>query len=164
MKDFTNHVFSQDQHKLRCLVVLTKECIANWQRIDNVILFSCQPLVICIASPPSYASLTPSTVRCVRHAAVPPTLALSVDSEVVRERPSRLPSLSRPLHLHEAPPSLRLPFHGTRGGAVGGSNLELTAVPLDNVPLLSLAGEYVLTPALDCSGCLHAQLSENALS
>ena len=30
-------VFSQDQHKLRCLVVLTKECRVNWHNIDFVI-------------------------------------------------------------------------------------------------------------------------------
>ena len=69
-----------------------------------MILFSCQPLGICIASSPSYANLTPSSV--------PPTLAQSVDSELVLERPSRLPMLSRPLILHDAPPSLRLLHRG----------------------------------------------------
>ena len=98
-------MYSQDQHKLRCLVVLTKECIVNRHIIEDLILFSCQPVVICIASSLSYASLTPSSVRCVRHS-VAPALALSADSEVVLERTSRLPLLSRPLHLHDAPPSL----------------------------------------------------------
>ena len=69
-----------------------------------MILFNCQPLGICIASSPSYANLTPSSV--------PPTLAQSVDSELVLERPSRLPMLSRPLILHDAPPSLRLLHRG----------------------------------------------------
>ena len=58
-------VFSQDQHKLRCL--LTKECPVNSHNVIHVILCSCQALVISSASSPSYASLPPSSARCVRH-------------------------------------------------------------------------------------------------
>ena len=103
------------------LVVLTAECMVNWHNIDYLILFSCQLLVICIASSPSYASLTPSSVRWVRH---------SVRLQLARCRLNRKRCLNGARAFHCclvssscAPPSLRLPLRGcgVRSSAAPGS-------------------------------------------
>ena len=63
-----------------------------------------------------------------------PNTELSADSEVTKVRLARLPLLPRPLHLHDAPPSLRLHLHGClccrypRDGAISGVNLGLTVL------------------------------------
>ena len=100
---------------------------------------------------------------------MPPSLELSADSEVVLELPSLHPLLLRPLHLHDAPPSLRLRLHGmhlqpgtTWDGAFpwmqpGAYSLTCALLP-DNAPqLLSLRIRVLVV----FPSCTH-NLSHNA--
>ena len=79
-------------HKLCCLVVLTKECMANrWSS-------ALRP------------SLTPSSVRCVRHSLCVQLSCCRLTRTWCCNGPRGFQAVS--LHLHDAPRSLRLHQHG----------------------------------------------------